>query len=162
MAGAERIYASGSGLDAYPKGAAIVQMRGTAEADPGQIACLFPVTEQTVSRWRELHNKAMSGVDNAGTLEKRDEKRILDSAGAYFIHEDGKLLGIGWLEGGKLLAVASMVPGMGKRILHTLMSLQDGEDLVLEVASTNEKAIRLYENLGFVKTRLLTQWFCVL
>ena len=162
MAGAERIYASGSGLEAYPKGAAIVEMRGTAAADPDRIACLFPVTGQTVSHWRELHNKAMSAVDNAGTLEKRDEQRILDSTGAYFIHEDGKLLGIGWLESGKLLAVASTVPGSGKKIMHTLMSLQDGEDMVLEVASTNTKAIRLYESLGFVKTRLLTQWFCVL
>ena len=161
MAGAEQIFAAGSGLDSYPQAAAIVEMRGTASPDPAQIACLFPVTEQTVSFWRELHNKAMAGVDNAGTLEKRDEKKILESTGACFVHDHGRLLGIGWLEDGKLLAVAAVLPGKGTQVMHTLMSICAGCDIVLEVASTNEKAIHLYEKLGFVKTRLLTQWFSV-
>lgn len=161
MAGAEQVFAAGAGLDAYPRAAAIVEMRGTAAPDPEEVACLFPVTEQTVSSWRELHNKSMAGVDNAGTLEKRDEPRILGSTGAYFIHDNGTLLGIGWLEEGKLLAIASVIPGKGHRVMHTLMTLQEGADIVLEVASTNSKAIHLYEKLGFVKTRVITQWFSV-
>ena len=161
MAGAEQVFAAGAGLDAYPRAAAIVEMRGPAAPNTEEVACLFPVTEQTVSSWRELHNKAMAGVDNAGTLEKRDEPRILGSTGAYFIHDDGKLLGIGWLEDGKLLAVAAAAPGQGTRLMHTLMSTCEGSDIVLEVASTNGKAIHLYEKLGFIRTRLITQWFSV-
>lgn len=158
MAGARRIFAAGEGLEAHPKGAAIMQMRGPAQPDPEKTVCLFPVTEETVSHWRELHNKAMAGVDNAATLEKRDERRILEKPGAYFVHDAGVLLGIGWVQDGCLLAVAAVQKGAGEKIMHTLMTLTDGEDMVLEVASTNERAIRLYEKLGFLPAKLVTQW----
>lgn len=162
MAGAEMIYAKGhEQLEQYPLHTAVYEMRGTAWVDKEQLECLFPVTEETVSRWRTLYNDRMRTVDNAGTLEARDEKRIVESGGAYFVHRNGELLGIGWLEDTKLLAVASVKPGAGERVMHTLMSLIEGADMTLEVASTNERAIRLYENLGFLKTAELSRWYHV-
>lgn len=158
MAGAETVFASGEHLNAYPVYASVLQMRGTAASVPEKTAQLFPVTEKTVSRWREIHNRAMAQVDNAGTLEKRDEERILKSTGAYFIHKESTLLGIGWLEDGVLLAVAALEKGAGETVMHTLMSLQEGEPITLEVASTNQRAIRLYEKLGFRITNRLIQW----
>ena len=86
MAGAERILAAGEGLEDYPAYTAIWQMRGSLRADPEKVESLFPVTEKTVSRWREIHNRAMAQVPGAGTLEKRDEEKILKSGGAYFVH----------------------------------------------------------------------------
>lgn len=158
MAGAERVYAAGhEGLDAYPVYTSVVEMRGTAWVDQEKLACLFPVTEATASRWRDYYNRRMAEVDNAGTLEARDEKKILESGGAYFVHRDGTLLGIGWLEDEKLLAVAAE-KGMGETVMHTLMSLIEGADMILEVAATNERAVRLYERLGFVKTREISRW----
>lgn len=161
MAGAERVYAAGEGLEAYPKAVSVIRMRRSAVSDPGKMACLFPVTEETVGRWRTLYNEAMARVDNAGTLEKRDEKRILEKPGAYFVHDNSRLLGIGWLEDGFLLAVAAVQKGAGERVMHTLMSLAGNTDITLEVASSNLRAIRLYERLGFVKTQLVTQWYHV-
>ena len=158
MVGADHIYAAGDGLEAYPLYTSVLEMRGTAWADPEKTACLFPVTKETVSRWREIHNRAMSRVDNAGTLEFRDEPRILEKPGAYFVHENGTILGIGWIDDGKLLAVAAEQKGEGQRVMHTLMSLMEGQTLTLEVASTNTRAIALYERLGFLKTAELTQW----
>lgn len=158
MAGAEKIYAAGHGeLERYPVHTAVVEMRGTACVDKEKLACLFPVTEATVSGWREYYNRRMAEVDNAGTLEARDEPGILESGGAYFVHRDGALLGIGWLEDCKLLAVAAE-RGMGETVTHTLMSLIEGADMTLEVASTNVRAIRLYEKLGMVKTREISRW----
>lgn len=162
MAGAEKIYAKGhEQLERYPIHTAVYEMRGTAWVDKEQLECLFPVTEETVSRWRQIYNDRMRSVDNAGTLESRDEKRIVDSGGAYFVHDNGTLLGIGWLENTKLLAVASVIPGAGERVMHTLMSLIEGADMTFEVASTNERAIRLYERLGFLKTAEISRWYCV-
>jgi len=43
-----------------------------------------------------------------------------------------------------------------------MMSLLEGQTMELEVASTNERAIRLYERLGFVKTAELSRWYQVL
>ena len=40
-----------------------------------------------------------------------------------------------------------MKPGAGERVFYTLMSLVEGADMTLEVASTNQRAIRLYEKL---------------
>ena len=161
--GAEKIYAAGHpALERYPLHTAVVEMRGTAEPDPALVEYLFPVTEQTVSRWRSICNERMRDVDNAATLETRDEKTILESGGAYFVHRDGRLLGIGWLEGEKLLAVAAAEPGAGQRVMHTLMSLIEGMPMTLEVASTNERAIRLYERLGFIRTGELRRWYRVL
>lgn len=163
MAGAERIYAKGLPEPSQlPLHCGVLEMRGTAWVDKEKLENLFPVTEATVSQWRQIYNERMRGVDNAGTLECRDEKKILESVGAYFVHQNGQLLGIGWLEDTKLLAVASVRPGAGERVMHTLMSLVEGAQLTLEVASTNTRAIALYEKLGFIKTAELSKWYRVI
>lgn len=162
ICGAQRIFAAGhEKLEQYPLYTAVYRMSATACPDPEKMASLFPVTEQTVSRWRTIYNEAMAKVDNAGTLETREEKKILESGGAYFVHNAGNLLGIFWLEGSKLLAIAAVQKGAGQTVMHTMMSLLEGERITLEVASTNERAIRLYETMGFVKTGELSRWYQV-
>ena len=162
MCGAERIFAAGHGkLESFPLHTYILEMRGTAWSDRKELASLFPVTEKTVARWRTIYNDTVGKVDNSATLESRDEKNILESGGAYFVHEEGKLLGIGWLEDTKLLAVAAVERGNGRRVMHTLMSVVEGKSMNLEVVSTNERAIRLYEKLGFLKTAELRRWYRV-
>ena len=68
-------------------------------------------------------------------------------------------MGIGWLEDTHLLAIASCKPGAGERVAHTLMSLVEGADMTLEVADRNQKAILLYEKLGFVATEIVSKWY---
>ena len=162
MCGAERIFAEGSGkLAGYPLYTSVYRMQGTAAPEGERIAGLFPVTEATVSRWRQIYNEAMRSVDNAGTLESREEKRIVDSGSAYFVHREGALQGIFWLEENKLLAVAAARKGAGETVMHTMMSLREGESMELEVASTNHRAIRLYERLGFLRTAEISRWYDV-
>lgn len=163
MAGAEVICAAGHEiLESHPHDTTVYEMRGEAAVDPEALESLFPVTEATVSRWRSIYNEKMRGIDNAATLTAFDEKRIIQSGGAYFVHRNGELLGIGWLEDTKLLAVAAVKPGAGRTVMNTLMSLVEGAQIMLEVASTNERAIRLYEKLGFLKTRELSRWYRVM
>lgn len=160
MAGAESIYAGGYDLlSAYPVHTSVYEMRGTAWVDPDKLESLFPVTEKTVSRWRSVLNERLQKVDNAATLTAADEKKILESGGAYFVHHDGELLGVGWMEDAKLLMVAGVKPGAGERVMHTLMSLVEGADMTIEVASTNTRALRLYEKLGFLRIRELLRWY---
>ncbi|MCI6958080.1 MAG: hypothetical protein MR763_12170 [Clostridiales bacterium] len=162
MAGAERVYAQGHPeLSEWPLHTAVLEMRGTAWVDERKLACLFPVTEETVSQWRQLCNEAMGSVDNAATLEARDEEHILREPGAYFVHDNGRLLGIGWLKDGELLALAAVEKGAGERVMHTMMSLIEGEPVRLDVASTNTRAIRLYERLGFVTVGEQSRWYVV-
>ena len=162
MAGADYIYAAGHPeLDRWPLYTEVISMRGTAWVDREKLRSLFPVTEQTVAQWRKIYNERMASVHNSATLESRDEKKIVESGGAYFVHEDGALLGIGWLEDTVLLAVASVRPGAGEKVMHTLMSLVEEATMTLEVASTNTRAQKLYEKLGFLPVASVSRWYDV-
>ena len=46
-------------------------------------------------------------------------------------------------------------------MLYTMASVCPGVPLRLEVASTNERAIALYEKIGFVKVQELSRWYRV-
>lgn len=160
--GAEEIYATGSDdLQAYPLHNSILIMRGVPNLAEEKLSGIFPVTEQTVTRWREAYNARMRHVDNAQTLTAFDEKRILSSGGAYFVHNCGHVQGIGWLENGRLEAIASLEPGAGETVAHTIFSVCPGEPVELEVSSTNTRARRLYESLGLLPVAEKSRWYRV-
>lgn len=163
VCGAERVVATGDDhLQSYPTDTVIFEMCGQARVDATLVSHLFPVTRETVSRWREIYNLRMRDVACASTLESRDEEDIVGSNGAYFVHESGVLLGIGWVQDGTLRCVASTQRAMGERVMHTLLSIVEGEQIRLEVAESNSRAIALYEKCGFTKTRLISRWYRVL
>ncbi len=156
--GAEKIYARGHEIvEEYPLHTAIVKMRGIAQIDENKVECLFPVTEDTIASWRRFLNERLRNVDNAGTLVSQGEAEILQSGGAYFVHHGGTLLGAGWLKDGELLLIAA-IPGAGERVLHTLLSIQQEQPVQLEVASTNVRAIRLYERFGMIRMEEIRRW----
>lgn len=156
--GAERILWTGVQTDEEPA-MSILRMQGTAWVDRSLLEQLFPVTEKTATRWRQIYNERMRSVPQARTLSFTDEKELSESGGAYFVHHNGELLGIGWLEDTHLLAIASCKSGAGERVAHTLMSLVEGADMTLEVADRNQKAIELYGKLGFVPTGIASKWY---
>lgn len=159
--GATKVYASGHPVvEAYPFHTAMVEMRGIPNVDEDLIESLFPVTEATVGRWRELYNRAFRSVHNAATQEAKDEGKLLEG-GAYFVHRQGELLGIGLLREDTVEAIASVKPGMGKRVLHSLCSVCPGIPLRLEVASENLRAVALYEKIGFCKVKELSRWYWI-
>lgn len=162
-AGAERVYASGHPeLEWYPLYSTIYQMSLSLPELPQPEANLWPVTQETVGRWRKICNQAMANVDNAATQTAQDEKEIIDSGGAYFVHDAGKLLGIGWMIGSELAVLVSAQPGAGERVARTLFTAADSNRITLEVVSTNGRAIRLYERMGFLKTGERSRWYQIL
>lgn len=157
-AGAEHILAAGhEELARYPFHCEIYSMSGPAGLPPE--AKLWPVLEENVKQWREIYNEKMKSVDNAATLTSFDEKKLVASSGTYFVHDGQRLLGIGWVGDDTLRCVASVVPGQGKAVLTTLLSTLDCGRVGLEVASTNLRAIGLYESMGFVRTGVLSRWY---
>ena len=163
MCGADRIYARGHEItQGYPLHCAVYEMRAEDRIDDSKVEMLFPVTEETVGQWRQLMNERLRSVDNAATLEKKDEKEILSSSGAYFVHCSGQMLGAGWLEKNELKLIASAQSGAGERVLHTLLSVAAQQEVKLDVVSTNERAIHLYEKYGFIKTAERRRWYRVL
>ena len=70
-------------------------------------------------------------------------------------------MGAGWLEDDELMLIAAARSGAGERVLHTLLSVSEPEQIRLDVVSTNERAIRFYEKMGMVKTAELRRWYRV-
>ena len=162
ICGAEEVFASGHEyLEQYPLHSIIYEMQGEIQVDESKVEHLWPVTRETVGKWREICNRRMHDIDNSATQEARDENEILETGDAYFVHRSGELLGIGWIRDGELLELASVVPGAGECVMHTLMSAIPEQVLKLQVVSTNFRAISLYERLGFIKTAEKSRWFQV-
>ena len=160
MAGAQRVYATGSGiLAAYPLHTAVIRMSAACDVIPQTEACLFPVTDETLQRFREIYNKRMAGVDLAAYMSERSAQQMLERGDGYFVHEDGKLLGIGMASDDRIDCVASVIPGRGVDVVCALSHALNCDSVVLEVASTNLRAIHLYESIGFIKTAEVSRWY---
>ena len=163
MAGAEKIFASNHPiLEKYPMHTTIVQMSRLREGLIQPDAALFPVTEQTIERWREIYNQKMAKVPNSSYMSMFDGKELLKKGSGYFVHKDGTLLGIGIASGERIDAVASVQAGAGETVVLALNCALSGERAILDVASNNKKAISLYERMGFVKNCEISRWFQVL
>ena len=161
--GAEWIDAAGHVyLEKYPLITSLVSMTRDRESLPQTDACLFPVTETTVRQWLDIYNERMADVPNAAFMDSADGRELLKSGDGYFVHRDGKLLGIGKASGDFIDAVISVVPGMGETVVLALASVLTGDTVRLMVASANTRAVRLYERMGFIAVKELSRWYRVL
>ena len=162
-AGAEKIYASGHEfLQSFPLHNTIIQMSALRELLPECDAALFPVTEHTQEEWRKIYNEKMRPVDNSSTMTQQDMKALIEQGGGYFVHREKELLGIGIARGETVETVIAVKPGAGREVLLSLCSCLASERIVLEVATTNFKAMKLYEKLGFIPVSEISSWYDVL
>ncbi len=159
--GAEKIYATGhDALEQYPLHTQVIQMQ-CASPLPETDAALFPVLPETLENWRGIYNERMKDVPNASFMTEKDAKDMLKAGDGYFIHRNGQLLGIGKASGSKIEAVVSVVPGAGKDVVLALSSLLTGDSVTVDAASTNTRAVHLYEKLGFLAVQALSKWYHV-
>ena len=158
--GARKIYATGHAcLDDYPYFMSVLQMSALIDNLPDTDACLFPVTEKAIHRWKEIYNDKMKDVHNAAYMSDHRAEELLKQGGAYFVHKDTQLLGIGIACEDRIECVASVVRGCGETVMLALMHALMCERVFLEVASTNSPAIRLYERMGFLTVAEKTRWY---
>lgn len=158
--GAERIYAKGHGyLEQYPFHTAVWQMNCHRERLGDTDAALWPVQKETLEYWREIYNQKVPRVPNGAWMTLMDGEEMLKKGDGYFIHRGETLLGIGRASGSWIDWVAAVQPGTGRDVVLALSHALMEEVLSLTVASTNEKAVRLYEGLGFMKVKELSKWY---
>ena len=157
--GAQKIYATGHNvIEYYPLHISVIRMSAPRNSIPDTDVCLFPVTEGTVTRWREIYNDAMKDVDNAAYMSELSGKELLSRGDGYFVHKNGELFGIGIASDDHIDCVVSTIRGKGKDVVSALASALVCERVQLDVASTNYRAIKLYESLGFIKTAEVSRW----
>jgi len=161
--GAEWIDAAGhTYLEKYPLITALWAMQCERAAIPETDACLFPVTQETVQSWLDIYNDRMKDIPNAAFMDSKDGKELLKTGDGYFVHRNGKLLGIGKAADDFIDTVIAVEPGAGENVVQALVSILNCESVRLWVASANTRAVRLYERMGFVKTKELSKWYRVL
>ncbi len=157
--GAQRIFAAGhSILYDYPQAVSVIRMRCARTAIDETDAALFPVTEKTIDKFREIYNQKMADISVASTMTVADAEKLLQRGAGYFVHRGDELLGIGIVADDTIEAIAGMRPGVGADVLCALSSALYSDWVVLEVASTNIPAIRLYEKVGFFKLAEVICW----
>lgn len=149
-------------LEKYPLITALYTMQCDRLAIGETDAYLFPVTEKTVQQWLDIYNGKMADVPNAAFMDSRDGKELLQTGDGYFVHRDGQLLGIGKAAGDFIDTVIAVKPGMGETVVKALSGILTGDTVRLMVAGANERAVRLYERMGFVKVREVSRWYRVL
>jgi ribosomal protein S18 acetylase RimI-like enzyme len=103
----------------------------------------------------------MANIPNAAYMDRKDGKELLKKGSAYFIHRNGELLGIGVAAGDFIDTVIAVKPGAGETVVQALASVLTEDTVRLWVASANERAIRLYERMGFTKVKELSKWHLV-
>jgi hypothetical protein len=79
----------------------------------------------------------------------------------YFVHRGEELLGIGKVSDSEIQWVASVKPGAGRDVVCALAHAGCRDALELTVASENQKALALYEGLGFIRTKEISRWYKV-
>ncbi len=162
MVGAEKILLKeADGLNKYPLYTAIWQMRCMTDALGDTDAALFPVQEHTVDEFQRIYNEKVSHIPNAAWMDNADKQEMLKTGEGYFVHRDGQLLGIGRVLGSEIRFLASVQPGAGADVAKALCHAVTEETVTVEVASSNEKAVKLYERLGFMKIAELSRWLRV-
>lgn len=162
-AGAEHIYATGhTFLENYPVYTAVLTMYCPRGSIPDTDAVLLPVEQQNLEQWRALYNQKMTGVATAAYMSLQDAKQMLSKGEGYFIKRDSELLGIGIAAKDTIRAVASFKPGFGADVVSTLCRVLVCDAVTLEVASTNTRAISLYQRLGFQFGSEVSRWYKII
>lgn len=162
VCGADRVFATGHAtLEKWPLFTAECRMRCAARALPNTDAVLLPVQERTLDTWRNIYNQKVKRVPIGAWMTEADGREMLKKGDGYFIHRGQMLLGIGRAAGDTIDWVASIRPGAGRDVVAALAHVVTGDTVSLTVASTNEKALRLYESLGFGKTEEISRWYAL-
>lgn len=158
--GAERIYATGSGvLINYPCFTAVWEMSCIRDTIPDTDAALFPVQKQTISLWQDIYNQKVTHVPTGAWMTHADAEQMINRGDGYFVHRGELLLGIGRVSADRIDWVASVVPGAGADVVKALAHAVTGDRISLTVASANQKAVQLYERLGFLRVAEISKWY---
>lgn len=130
---------------------------------PDPAVPLTPLTRDNAPTYQTIYNRLFHRISGAASCRSEDINRLLTTGTAFLALQDGIPAGIGEIEGSDLRAVGVLPEyrGLGRHLTLTLLHRLPGPELCLSAASTNERAMRLYNSLGFRPRRTLVRWYLV-
>ena len=122
---------------------------------------LVPVTEETAADWAREYNARFRAVPAAESCSPAEERALAAGGEALWIWDGAERIGLGRVRGSELLAVAALLPGAGERCVRALAARCAGPEVRLTCAAENERAMRLYDRLGFSRGAEERVWFSI-
>lgn len=161
--GAENVYATGiPPLSGYQMHTEIWMLSANCLQLPMSNAMLVPVSEDTLAEWVQIYNNKMATVHNAATMNRDKSRRLLETKDAYFVQKDGLTVGICKGKNDRIDVIASTHKGCGTDVVLAMCNKLSEPAVYVEVATSNLKALKLYDQLGFFKERCISVWYKVL
>lgn len=150
-AGAETVYFGGNAdFSDYPVYAKLIEREIEIEKLPQTSACAVKTGDST--RWAQIYNEKFAAVPAAQTCR--------EAVDAYDIFRHGVHIGIGQIKGNLLRSVATLERGSGADCVAALAKLCQKKTLRLLCAEQNERAMKLYDRLGFSRGETKETWYC--
>ena len=130
---------------------------------PLQPVELAALTDDTAEQYRTIYNDLFRAIPNAATCTAEDLRRLREKGQAHLALVGGETAGICQWSAGELqtIGVLPLFRGLGHRLALTVFQRMEGEVITLRVSSSNGPALRLYQRLGFDRTRVLSSWYAL-
>lgn len=161
--GAKAVYASWE-LAQLPAAHAydMLQMKMDKAALPEAApVALEALDRENSEAFLQVFNDCFREVPNAVSYGQKDIKRLLEEQTAFLVRRDGQCAAIAEIsrQGLEAVAVRPAFRGLGYDLCAAVLQMVPSVTLQLKVASTNARAICVYERLGFVQTAVLSRWW---
>ena len=124
---------------------------------------LEPLTPENGADFLEIYNTCFQGVVGASRYGREDLLRLFDKDCGFLAKKDGKFAGVAEISetGLESIAVLPEFRGLGYDLALAVLPMVPRKTVSLKVASTNEKAIALYQRLAFEEKGIVRRWYCL-
>lgn len=161
--GAEQVYASWelAELPAEHAYDMVCMEMKKSELPPENFVETEDLTGENSEAFLEIYNRCFQNVPNAASYSAKDTARLLGEEMAYLVRRDGAYAAVAEISRRGLEAVAVLPEhkGLGYALTRTVLEKVPSTNIELKVASTNTRAIRMYERLGFQRRGILSRWW---
>lgn len=162
--GAEQIYATW-GLEELPA-EPVWEMRIMSRPKAGlpvpeRPLALEPLTRENSGEYLRIYNACFREVPCAASYDQASLEPLYGEDLAWLTKVDGEYAGVAEISktGLEGIAVLPEYRGLGYGLALAVLPMVPSTQLRLKVASTNLRAIALYERLGFVCTQTEKRWW---
>ena len=164
--GAEQAYATWEQAELpLPHGYDMVRMQMEKKDLPSaEPLDLQPVTAQTAREYRTLYNEAFRSVPNSVACTEEDTKRLIREETGFLVFRGGEAVALAEISQKALeaIAVSPGAKGLGFPLAVAALQMVPCATVQLKAASSNARAMALYERLGMKQTAVLSRWWKLL
>ena len=165
--GAEEIFASWDTAELPGEHAYDMVEMTCRKADlpqPANPVELEQVTPETAEAYLRIYNQCFYAVPSAASYGRKSLEPLYGEDLAWLARVDGQYAAVAEIskDGLEGIAVLPEFRGLGFNLAAAVLQMVPNPVVRLKVASTNERARRLYARLGFTEEKVSRRWYRIL